>query len=222
MKRRLHHSQPTGTNKTLAKALPQRPTVYLLDKKRMEAVLNTVGAPSASDGSTSTRWDAALGCLTSEASLDLLLQVIKLRHLPTDASETTIGDALATAVAQLAELKPRTLLEGMLAAHMVGTQELAMTFMARATLPAQTTEGTDLNVNRSARLMRIFLEQVEAYARLKGLVPQQRVVVERVDVQPGGQAVVSAVSTTLALSSAVAEPVLSPGVGVGVPRRNGR
>jgi hypothetical protein len=51
---------------------------------------------------------------------------------------------------------------------MVGAQRLAMTFMERATLDGQTVPGADASVLRATQLMRIFNEQIEMMARLKG------------------------------------------------------
>ncbi|MCA1586676.1 MAG: hypothetical protein LC791_18530 [Acidobacteria bacterium] len=48
---------------------------------------------------------------------------------------------------------------------------------------------------RAMRLMRLFIEQVDLMLRLKGKAGQQRVVVERVTVEHGGQAVVGTVET---------------------------
>jgi hypothetical protein len=42
------------------------------------------------------------------------------------------------------------------------------------TLPGQTVEGTDLNVVRATRLMRLHLEQIEAMQKLKGKEANKR------------------------------------------------
>jgi hypothetical protein len=65
--------------------------------------------------------------------------------------------------------------------------------MALATAEGQTTEGMDLNVLRATRLMRLFNEQTETMAKLRGKTGQQRFVVEHVTVAAGGQAIVGAV-----------------------------
>ena len=54
-------------------------------------------------------------------------------------------------------------------------------------------EGCDANVLRSARLMRLFKEQLEAMMKLKGRASQQKVTVEHVHVHAGAQAVVGMV-----------------------------
>jgi hypothetical protein len=47
----------------------------------------------------------------------------------------------------------------------------------------------DANVLRATRLMRVFIEQLEAMQKLKGKPRQQRVTVEHVHVHKGGQAI---------------------------------
>jgi hypothetical protein len=73
-----------------------------------------------------------------------------------------------TATATLAELQPVTATEALLAAQMVGAQRAAMTYLCRALLPEQTIEVVDRNVTCATRLMRLFNEQVETMAKLKG------------------------------------------------------
>ena len=69
-------------------------------------------------------------------------------------------------------------------------------FLNRATIKEQHPEAIDSNVIRATRLMRLFLEQVEALQKLQGKTGQQKVVVEHVHVNEGGQAIVGAVSAT--------------------------
>lgn len=83
----------------------------------------------------------------------------------------------------------------MLAAQMIACHDAAMNFLCRATAQDQTTDVIDRNVLRATRLMRIFGEQLEAMQRLKGRTRQQRVTVEHVHVNAGGQAVVGEVTT---------------------------
>jgi hypothetical protein len=99
-------------------------------------------------------------------------------------------------LATLAEMAPQNIVEAMLASHMVAAHEAALLFMHRATLPEQPAEHIDKNVVRAARLMRVFLEQIEAMQKLKGKAGQQKVTVAHVHVHEGGQAIVGAVSTT--------------------------
>lgn len=50
-------------------------------------------------------------------------------------------------------------------------------------------------VASATRLMRLYTEQLEAMAKLKGKSTQQKVIVEHVHVHSGGQAIVGAVRT---------------------------
>ena len=49
---------------------------------------------------------------------------------------------------------------------------------------------------RATRLMRIFTEQLDAMAKLKGKSGHQKVTVEHVHVHKGAQAIVGAVTTS--------------------------
>lgn len=123
----------------------------------------------------------------------LLDQIIAIEH-PTETMDSErINSLQMKAIATLAELQPATATEAMLAAQMVGTQRLAMIFLARATLEGQTFDGVDRNVRSATQLMRLFNDQVETMSKLKGKSGQQRVVVEHVTVAAGGQAIVGAV-----------------------------
>lgn len=104
--------------------------------------------------------------------------------------EKTVG-----AVAMMQEIKPANVNEALLACQMIGVHHAAMTFLYRATLSEQTFEGTDSNVLRATRLMRLYIDQTEAMARLKGKIGQQKVTVEHVHVHEGGRAIVGAVIT---------------------------
>jgi hypothetical protein len=121
--------------------------------------------------------------------------VVQLEHpqrtYSTEGWETLL---LLEAFAMLAELQPATATEALLAAQMVGAQRLAMRFLRNATREGQTVQGADANILRAVRLMRLFNEQVETMAKLKGKGGQQRVVVEHVTVAAGGQAIVGVVS----------------------------
>jgi hypothetical protein len=65
-----------------------------------------------------------------------------------------------------------------------------MHFMGRVVIPDQSSQGVDLNINRATKLMRLHNETLEALNRhrRKG---EQKVVVQHVNVNNGGQAVVA-------------------------------
>jgi hypothetical protein len=146
--------------------------------------------------------NATLGCRTSDVALHVLSQVVRIEqpNFAADTPQEQVDQLLCKATAMVAELEPETATETLLAAQMVGAQHLAMTFMRRALVQTDP-QLTDANVLRATRLMRLFNEQLEAMAKLKGKSGQQRVVVEHVTVNEGGQAIVGAVAATKAISA---------------------
>lgn len=96
------------------------------------------------------------------------------------------------ALALLHELAPQDAAETMLCTQMVGTQMLAMECLKRANLAEQTFEGRELNMRHGERFLRIFTQQLDALNKHRGK-GQQKVTVEHVTVNEGGQAVVGSV-----------------------------
>ena len=105
-------------------------------------------------------------------------------------------DKMAKSLALIGEMAPQNVTEAMLAAQMIATNDAALKFVRCATLEGQTFEGVDANVLRATRLMRLYLQQVEAFQKLKGKAGLQTLTVEQVNVHQGGQAIVGAVSTS--------------------------
>ncbi len=99
---------------------------------------------------------------------------------------------LNKAVAALAGIGPRDELEGMLAVQMVAVHHLAMECMKRARR-SQPIEGMNYHINCATKLQRTFVAQVEALNRYRGK-GQQKVTVEHVHINKGGQAIVGAVN----------------------------
>jgi hypothetical protein len=106
----------------------------------------------------------------------------------------SLGKRVSSALSLLTEIAPATALEAMLAVQMVGVHEGANSFLYSALLQDQSPEGRDANVLRATRLMRLFNEQLEAMAKLRGKAGQQKVTVEHVHIHEGGQAVVGVVA----------------------------
>jgi hypothetical protein len=127
------------------------------------------------------------GVKAAEVANQIVSQMRAMQIWGADGPE---NDQLFTAFAMMAELKPANATEALLAVQMFGVHEAALLFLKRATLDGQSTEGSDANVVRATRLMRLFNEQLEAMTKLKGKNGQQKVTVEHVHVHSGGQAVV--------------------------------
>lgn len=149
----------------------------------------------------------ATGLTDSKAQLRLLNRLlVSLKTLngeqPTDTVEAVM--ALVTAI------HPKDAVEGMLAAQMIATHEHAMECLRRAMNEGQTFEGRDLNLKHATKLLQLYVRQVEALDKHRGK-GQQKITVEHVTVEAGGQAIVGTVEAgpTTPQSKKVAPPALT-------------
>jgi hypothetical protein len=134
---------------------------------------------------------ASFGLKDGKVAFQILSQAANLQCW--SGSEKAL-DNFGTALGMLSEIGPRGALEMLLAVQMMGVHQAALKFLANATVEGQTPEGRDLNLLRATRLMRLFLEQMEAMQKLKGKTGQQKVIVEHVHIHQGGQAIVGVVN----------------------------
>jgi len=101
------------------------------------------------------------------------------------------GSAFANAInGALLSMAPADITEGHLCARLMVLNNQILEYLARAASPTQTVEGRDLNLNRAVKLTRVYNESLDALNkyRRKG---EQRVVVQYVNVNNGGQAIVA-------------------------------
>ena len=98
-----------------------------------------------------------------------------------------INDALAAATG----IGARDEIEGMLATQMIATHVAAIRIL-RQFKGSETIIQQNSNGNLAVKLLRTFTMQLEALQRYRGK-GQQRVVVEHVHVNAGGQAIVGAI-----------------------------
>ena len=112
-----------------------------------------------------------------------------------NAQKSTKGSVPNGLIALVHELEPRDAAEGMLCSQLVSTHALAMECVSRANYPGQTFEGRELNMRHAERLMRIFNQQIDTLNKHRGK-GQQKVTVEHVTVNEGGQAVVGNVAAS--------------------------
>ena len=110
--------------------------------------------------------------------------------------EPDLDRRLCLAFELLAELRPTSALQSLLAVQMFGVHEAANLFLRNAIAEHRSPEGRDANLARSTKLMGLFLQQLEALQKLKGKATQQKVTVEHVHIHEGGKAIVGAVSTS--------------------------
>lgn len=101
--------------------------------------------------------------------------------------------AIKAVVAALKGVAPADGMESMLAAQMVATHNAAMDCLRRAQLDCQSFEGRDLNLKHATKLLAAYARQVEVIDRHRGQ-GQQKITVEHVTVNAGGQAIVGGVA----------------------------
>ena len=160
-------------------------------------------SPSAHTSSSA----AALESVDAQAKHELLISTLlgpatgvghnKLvaKRLMSQFQQMLLGQAdPETTLLMLTELRPGSILECMLLTQMIGTHEAALGFLKTSTAD-DLGQFRDQNVSRSTRLMRLFMEQLEQLQRMRGTTRQQRVTVEHVHVNAGGQAIVGVVGS---------------------------
>ena len=131
----------------------------------------------------------ALG-LTRVPELSALLhQVVDLTQKDGKPDEYAINQMLA----QIAAVEPRDGIEAMLATQMAVVHR-AMLKSARSLRGSDTIPQQDSSGNLVTKLARTFANQVEALKRYRSK-GEQKVVVEHVTVNEGGQAIVGTVDT---------------------------
>jgi hypothetical protein len=113
--------------------------------------------------------------------------------LPRFKSNSEEALLLNIALDGVAALAPRDGMEVMLCSQLVALHSQGMEFMRRAILDNQTAEGVDSNVNHATKTLRTFATMAECLRTYRG-GGQQKVTVEHVTVQAGGQAIVGTVS----------------------------
>ena len=119
-------------------------------------------------------------------------EISQLLWVHEDASEEVVHRRLVRALELYESLKPADGAEGMLAVQMVGTHDAAVECLRRAALPSQTFEGRDMALKHAHKLMTLYTQQLATLNKHRGK-GQQRVTVEHVNVEAGGQAIVGTV-----------------------------
>jgi hypothetical protein len=162
-----------------ARALCENPSnvITVKDKPDEPATLKHIG------GSPSDEWNNVL-----------IGQVADCLWLKNSSSELRNRQAGA-AIAALISFKPADELESMLAAQLIACHNAGMECFRRAMHGEQTFAGRSENLSQANKLSRSFAALLEALNRHRGK-GQQKVTVEHVHVNKGGQAIVGNVTTT--------------------------
>jgi hypothetical protein len=175
-----------------AKAKPPK-----LKKTKAEPGTMATGFQDPEDDLLCAKVSEALGTADPDLLTHLLDQVIKSFKgvVSADGLDEDKGvEAANRAMAILTGIQPRDEIESMLAVQMIGVHNMAMETMGRAMLGGQTFEGRQCNVNFATKMLRTFIAQVETLKRYRG-GGEQKMIVEHVHVNEGGQAVVGTVNT---------------------------
>jgi len=138
----------------------------------------------------------ALGTPDANLQQQLLNQVIQTFKgtVSTEGADyDKIVPAVNSAMAMLSGIEPQDEIEGMLAIQMIGVHNLAMDSLQRAMLDGQTFEGRKANMAHATKMLKTFVMQVKTLKKYIAGV-QQKMVVGRVSVSEGGQAIVGTIS----------------------------
>ncbi len=119
-------------------------------------------------------------------------EIIEFLWFDEDASDEMKHARIVRALELYKSLEPADGAEGMLAMQMVGTHDAALQCLKRAALSSQTFEGRDVNLKHAQKLMTLYTQQLATLNKHRGK-GQQKVTVEHVNVEAGGQAIVGSV-----------------------------
>ena len=131
---------------------------------------------------------AATGTTSENYGRLLLNNIISAMFKNEDYYDNTF---IVTAVHEaLIALKPSDEIEGQICSRLIVLHDQYMHFMRRAASLEQSSQVIDMNINRATKLMRLYNESLETLNRYrrKG---EQRVIVQHVQVNSGGQAIVT-------------------------------
>lgn len=143
---------------------------------------------------------------TRPVERDLMSGLLNATWSPADTSEEYRLERITAALVWLEQIKPGDELEGMLAVQMIGAHTAAMEAFRRAMHPTnQTPQLRDMNLRHATQLTELYIRQLEALDKRRGK-GQQKVRVEQVNVEAGGQAVVGEVNVQRAPPSPPPEP----------------
>ena len=131
----------------------------------------------------------ATGSSSDAVQFERLARVIDSLWIFKGADTASRDRMMQAAYDTLMGIAPQGELEGMLAAQMIGTYNASMECLKRAMIAEQSFEARDQNLKHAAKLMSIYERQLAALDKHRGK-GQQRITVEHVTVEAGGQAIV--------------------------------
>jgi len=126
-----------------------------------------------------------------ENTLNLLTRICKARKGSIGKEE--LLEKLNASFIVFSGMKPKDSIEAMMITQMIAVHEMTLLAAERSLLTEQPNEFVEQNVNRVTKLCRSYASLVEAFNkyRTKG---QQKITVQHVNVNDGGQAVIGDVN----------------------------
>jgi len=128
-------------------------------------------------------------------AMSLIRRTVETLWRPETMDADRRGQEMSAAFVALAAFKPQDEVEGMLAAQAVALHAAAMELARRAMISDQPHAVAQDYRNTMVKLSRGMIEVIDALDRKRGKSRPQIVRVERVTVQPGGQAIVGNVTS---------------------------
>jgi hypothetical protein len=113
----------------------------------------------------------------------LMRQISRVTHSFGEESSALIGITMQCAI------KPKDEIEALLSSQMIGVHNLAMRLLASANDSDQDIHTAKMKIENANKLLRTFTAQIETLNRHRGK-GQQKVTVEHVTVNHGGQAII--------------------------------
>ncbi len=117
-----------------------------------------------------------------------------LNGLHTNSAKAVDSATANLALALMHEIAPKDVVEAMLTIQMIIAHVAAMAASQRAFHVEQTAGGRAVYLGLTRKLMTLFIAQMDALNRHRGKGTTQKIVIERVLVAPGAQAIVGAVA----------------------------
>lgn len=134
------------------------------------------------------------GSLSEATFHSLMLDAVGMLAIPSPPSPVRIVLKTKAIVATLHDIAPQSEHEARLVILMIGAYEMATECTRRSMVSGQTFEGRDLNHKHAAKLIALY-EQLYATLEKHRGKGWQRITVEHVTVEAGGQAIVGEVRT---------------------------
>lgn len=147
----------------------------------------------------------ATGTTSKALGIELVAQTMLATPVRSGTSRDDLCRKTQANFEMLRGIAPRDVTEGMIAAQMVATHNMAMECLRRGNLTSNPPEVRDMALKNAAKFLGIFTQLTAALDKYRGK-GHQKITVERVTVEAGGQAIVGNVSADARAKPDSAEP----------------